>query len=135
MTVPVITEEATTAETPQEIKRVIARLAITNETREALPSNASSDLFLAIAETELAKLPAITRLDEYMHFRLQLEQMRARHIEFNPARFGLEMAVLTILTEYEESLGLPVRAMPKPDGNGGVMPEAVVPEGWSKIEN
>lgn len=85
---------------------------------------------MAVAERELAALPRITRLDEYMHFREQLEQMRARSIEFNPARFAMEMAVYSILMEYEESLGLPTRDMPKPDGKGGVEPEAVVPEDW-----
>ena len=40
------------------------------------------------------------------------------------------MAVYSILMEDEEGLGLPTRVMPKPDGKGGIEPEAVVPEGW-----
>ena len=101
-----------------------------NEKSEADPTDSSYELFMAIAERELMALPKITRLDEYMHFRDQLEQMRARSFEFNPARFAMEMAVLTILMEYEQRLGLPIRLMPKPDGKGGVEPEAVVPEEW-----
>ena len=123
-------EQTTAACTPKHIKRAVARLAIMNETYESDATDSSSDLFMLTAERELTALPKITRLDEYMHFRDQLEQMRAHSINFNPARFGMEMAVLTILMEYEESLGLPTRDMPKPDGKGGVEPEAVVPEEW-----
>ncbi|WP_299847723.1 hypothetical protein [uncultured Roseovarius sp.] len=101
-----------------------------NNMYESEPYNSSSELFMAIAERERDALLAITRLDEYMHFREQLEQMRARGGEFNLARFALEIAVYSVLMDYEESLGLPTRDIPKPDGKGGIEPETVVPEEW-----
>lgn len=102
---------------------------------ESRPLDSSSELFMATMIREIQALPKITFLDEYMHFRTQLEEMRARYIEFDPARFAIEMAVYSILMEYEEGLGLPARVMPKPDGKGGIEPEVVVLNEWLSESN
>lgn len=55
---------------------------------------------------------------------------RALSSEFNAARFAMEMGLYCRLADYEQRLGMPRGLMPKPDGKGGIEPEAVMPEEW-----
>lgn len=91
---------------------------------------ASSEPFINVASDEFLSLPEITTLDDYLHFRDQLETMRARSTNFIPARFAMEIALLARLNEYDERIGLPRFPMPDPDGKGGIKPVSIVPVSW-----
>ena len=92
---------------------------------------ASSEPFIDVASDEFLSLPEITTLDDYIHFRDQLEAMRARSSKFIAARFAMEIALLARLNEYDERIGLPRFPMPEPDGRGGVRHASAVPPAWS----
>ena len=77
--------------------------------------------------SELATVPEIRFLDDYIHLQEQLKAMRARSQPFIPGRFAMEMAVYLRLLEYDEKIGLPMSIMPRADGQGGVCPEDIVP--------
>lgn len=84
-----------------------------------------------MATHEFQSLPAIETLDEYIHFKAELETMRARsNGEMIPARFAMELALYIRLCDYEAGLGLPVGCMPQADGNGGVSYPSPIPDEW-----
>ncbi len=93
--------------------------------------NVDGDAFYRAAEAQYDALPPISTLDEYIHFQSELEAMRARSDgRFVPEKFGLEMSVYIRLMDYCRSLGLPIPAMPGPDGKGGVSYPSIVPSAW-----
>lgn len=95
------------------------------------PRNHTGANFLDMATHEFQSLPVIETLDEYIHFKAELETMRARsNGEVIPARFAMELALYIRLCDYESALGLPVECMPQADGNGGVRYPSPIPDEW-----
>ncbi|MEM6890767.1 MAG: hypothetical protein AAF636_21930 [Pseudomonadota bacterium] len=93
-------------------------------------SDANADPFVGMVLSEYDSIPAINTLDEYTHLHEQLKLMRARSVEFYPARFAMELAVLSRLHDYTRKLGLPDCLMPLGDGQGGLVERSPVPEEW-----
>ena len=85
---------------------------------------------LQAVERELADMPQIERLDEYIHFLDQLKVMRVRSAEYIPARFAMEFALLLRLNEYDEKIGMPPCEMPLGNGSGGLVDFSPVPAAW-----
>ncbi|MEO1346424.1 MAG: hypothetical protein AAFV74_19965 [Pseudomonadota bacterium] len=93
-------------------------------------SDANADPFVGMVLSEYDSIPAINTLDEYAHLHEQLKLMRARSGEFYPARFAMEIAVLSRLHDYTRLLGLPDCLMPLGDGKGGLVKWSPVPVEW-----
>ncbi len=86
---------------------------------------------MEMIEGEYHSLPIIRTLDDYAHFKTELETMRARSDgDMIPARFAMELALYIRLCDHETALGLPAGFMPKADGKGGVTYPSPIPEEW-----
>ena len=73
----------------------------------------SEPLLLRLIEGELATIPRIRFLDDYIHLEAELARMRSNsHTKLVLQRLAMELAVLLRLQEYDEALGLPPSIMP-----------------------
>lgn len=62
---------------------------------------------------EYDSLPEVTNHDEYLHFKDQLERMRARTIKHSVQVKAMETALFLRLCDYEKRTGLPESEIPE----------------------
>ena len=81
-------------------------------TYESESPDASSDRLIHAITDEYSGLKPIETLDEYIHYKTQLMEMRKRSPDYIPESFAMELAVLFLLNDYERKIGVPELGLP-----------------------